>query len=88
MSYINSDEYIQRIHGRDCADAMAFDAIADDCVEFREEILPLLTAADDGDGSYEDYDLAYNEWLEAIHQGIVAHLVSTGRIDALHNRLY
>ena len=75
-------------HGRDCADALAFDAFASNCVTFREEILPLREAAENDEASYDEYDEAYNVWLEDIHHSIVMHLVSTGRIDAIANRMF
>ena len=72
----------------DWKDAIAFDAFANDCAEFRDKILPLRETADKGEGSYEGYDLAYNEWLETLHHGIVTHLIATGRIDPIPNRLF
>ena len=67
--------------GRSCEDGIAFDALADQCLKFREQILPLLEAAERSDLSYARYDEAYNIWLEELHRDVVSHLVWTDRID-------
>jgi hypothetical protein len=51
--------------------------------EFRDDIRPLRDAADDGEGSYNDYDEAYNEHLEALHDIVRGHLYSKGLTDSL-----
>lgn len=36
--------------------------------QYEDEILPLRKDADEGAGEYDEYDQAYNEWLEKLHQ--------------------
>ena len=62
------------------ADEM-LEEMARDFVQFRTEILPLREAADRGDGSYTDYDEAFNEWAEGLIWSIESYLKETGRLS-------
>ena len=53
-----------------------------ECKRYREEIRPLRDPADIGEGPYEPFDEAYNEWLESLHGVLEQHFIEVGLLEA------
>lgn len=51
----------------DARAACLVDPIPEHLELFETDVLPLRVAADEGRGTYEEYDEAYNVWLEELH---------------------
>ena len=56
--------------------------LLEQCKEYRDTIRPMRDAADNDEGSYDEYDEAYNVWLEGLHQYIVTYLEANELLEA------